>query len=258
MQLLDISAETCTSVNGRDVDHLVVEANEAFTRIEKHRKLFRQDWLPFLDGVYHLSRIAWERTGRHQTLDGKPDWTYDPVQVAFRKLTKDLSWARYFDSRRTLLSVLRNIGGDRERFLAWYDGLKESVRELIGSPGVLWEMFKKQMPAAADVEDDDHDQNHNHNNNRSAANTNTANDSINDSTNDSTTEQHTERVKARSAASKAANQAKIRYDEDCITERNNGRWHDFGVDLRASLDSGESTLKTGLREELDRLLEDAA
>ena len=104
MHLHDISTETRTSVNERDVDHLLVQANEAFGRIEKHRMLFRRDWLPFLDGVNHFSTVAWERTGRHKTRDGKPDWTYDPVQIAFRKLTKDLPWARYFDTRRTLLS----------------------------------------------------------------------------------------------------------------------------------------------------------
>ena len=62
------------------------------------------------------------------------------------------------------------------------------------------------------------------------------------------------------AAAKAAKQATIRSNEDRNAElvAKNERWHDFGVDLRTSLGSGESTLKTGLRKELGRLLEDAA
>src|SRR5262245_22969813 len=59
-QKLNLLDTVLTSVNGRDapVDQIVEAANAAFTRIDRHRKLFRDDWLPFLDGVYHLSLQA--------------------------------------------------------------------------------------------------------------------------------------------------------------------------------------------------------
>ena len=142
--------------------------------------------------------------------------------------------------------VLRSIGSERDDFLKWYDGLKELDRELIGSPETLWKMFKKNKPAHDAEDDDDH-------------NTNTANDSTstsNNRINDSAAEQ----VNARGAAAKAAKPATICSDDDRIAElvAKNERWHHFGVDLRTSLDSGEGSLKTGLRKELGRLLEDAA
>ena len=238
-----------TSVNGRDapVDPIVEAANAAFTRIESHRKLFRRDWLPFLDGVYHLSLQAWEQAGRPTRLDRRPDWTEDRVQIQFRRLIAALPWAHFFDNRRTLLSAVRQIGGDREDFLEWYDNLSEEVRERTGYPETLWGMFKnekKKPDPNTDVRD--------HNNEQGAANTNTTNDNI--------TEQDTEQVNAGGVSAEPADQAGIRTDDDRMAElvAKNERWQDFGLELRNSLDSGESTLKTGLREELDRLLEGAA
>jgi hypothetical protein len=229
-----------TSVKGRDapVDPKVVEAtNAAFGRIKGHRMLFRRDWLPFLDGVYHLYLCAWERTG----LNGTPDWTKDRVQAEFRKLTADLPWERFFDTRRTLLSVLRHIGGDREDFLKWYDHLSEEVREGTGYPATLWAMFKDQKKPDPDA---------NHNPKRGAAkkkpdadtNHNTEGGAAN---NDSTTDSATEHGNAGGAT----DQAGIQTDD-----ANNRGWRDFGLQLRTSVDSGDSTLTAGLREELDRLL----
>ena len=144
-----------TSDIGRDahIDAIVEAANAAFARVESHRKLFRRDWLPFLDGVYHLSLAAWERTDRRIRLDGEPDWDDDRVQVAFREVIEDLPWGRYFEGRRTLLSVLRKIGGERERFLGWYDALDEAVRERVGHPETLWRRFDREvLKPAADAE----------------------------------------------------------------------------------------------------------
>ena len=247
MNLLDIME--LTSVNGRDapVDQIVEAANAAFTRIESHRKLFWRDWLPFLDGVYHLSLQAWERAGRRTRLDGSPDWTEDRVQVEFRRLTAALPWAHFFDGRRrTLLSVLHQIGGDREDFLKWYDDLSEEVRERTGYPEKLWRMFKNEKKKPDPDPDDDH------NNEQDAA---TTNGSTNDSANDSATEPGT----AGGAAAQPTDQG-IRTDDDRMAElvAKNERWHDFGLELRTSVDNGESTLKAGLREKLDRLLEGAA
>ena len=226
-----------TSFKGRDdsVDAIVEAANAAFARIKGHRMLFRRDWLPFLDGVYSLSLQAWERT----ELDGTPDWTKDRVQVEFRKLTAALPWAGFFDDRRTLLSVLRHIGSDRENFLKWYDDLPEKVRERTGYPDTLWGLFKdqKKKPEGAAKKKPHPDTDHN--NEQAAAN------------NDSTTEHN---------AGGASDQAGIRTDDDRVAElvAENERWHNFGRALLRSVDSGESTLEAVLREELDRLLEDAA
>src|SRR5262249_22396688 len=137
---------------------IVAAANVAFARIESHRKLFRGDWLPFLDGVYFLSIQAWVRAGQPTRLDGKPDWTVDGVQTEFRGLIAALPWAHFFDGRRrTLLSVLRQIGGDREDFLKWYDNLSEEVRDRTGYPETLWRMFRNENKnKKPDPEPDDH------------------------------------------------------------------------------------------------------
>jgi hypothetical protein len=145
----DVQADAVelTSDIGRDapVDPIVEAANAAFARVESHRKLFRRDWLPFLDGVYHLSLAAWERAGRRTRLDGKPDWNDDRVQDAFREEIEGLPWEHYFEGRRTLLSVLRKIGGERARFLRWYDALDEVVRERVGHPETLWGRFDREV-----------------------------------------------------------------------------------------------------------------
>src|SRR5262249_21793059 len=156
LNLLDIME--LTSVNGRDapVDPIVEAANVAFARIEGHRKLFRRDWLPFLDGVYLLSLRAWERAGQPTRLDGRPDWTDDRVPIEFRRLTADLPWGRFFDRRRTLLSALRQIGGDRDDFLKWYDGRSEEARERTGYPETLWRKFKSEKKKPDPDTDDDH------------------------------------------------------------------------------------------------------
>ena len=155
MKLFDTAPPRTTFDIEREVPHpLVVAANDAFERIEGHRRLFRRDWLPFINGVFHLSIIAWEQTGSRTTLDGKPDWTYDPTQVVFRELTKDLPWARYIEARRTAAPVLRRIGKDRERFLGWYDGLDKSIREHVGRPKTLWRKFEQNTKREAVTEDE--------------------------------------------------------------------------------------------------------
>src|SRR5262249_41650573 len=65
---------------------------KAFARIQNHRKLFRRDWLPFIEGVYGLSVQAWEDAGKPTKLDGKPDWGNHHVLEAFRALTAGHAW----------------------------------------------------------------------------------------------------------------------------------------------------------------------
>jgi hypothetical protein len=152
-----------TSDIGRDavLDPKVIAANAAFDRIRTHRLLFRDDWLPFVVGVHHLSLAAWEATGRRTRLNGStPDWDYDPLQVEFRRIIRDLPWAGYFDKRRTLLSVIRHIGGDLDRFLAWFDKPEnEAMRERVGHPETLWNKFKTEVlnPDRDDSDDDGND-----------------------------------------------------------------------------------------------------
>jgi hypothetical protein len=129
-------------------------ANAAFARIKNHRKLFRRDWLPFADGVHFVSLIAWETAGRRRGLDERPDWGDDRVQVAFRRAIEDLPWATYFESRRALLSALRHIGDERDRFLTWYDKLPEIERDRTGYPETLWRMFAREVLSPAPAEHD--------------------------------------------------------------------------------------------------------
>jgi hypothetical protein len=220
--------EKLTSDVGRDaaVDPVVEAANAAFARIgthrRLHRKLFRRDWLPFCDGVYHVSLAAWERTGRRTRLDGSPDWDDDRVQDAFRELIRGLPWEHFFEGRRTLLSVLRRIGGERERFLRWYDAHDEAVRERVGNPETLWKKFAGEVLKPAPDKDD-------------AAES------------DATTDKETATTTAaRTDAERMA---------DLVTEV--ATVHAFCVKLRESVKAGRSMLERGLVEELDALLERA-
>jgi hypothetical protein len=224
--------EELTSDIGRDapVDP-VVAANSAFQRIEGHRRLFRRDWLPFLDGVYHLSLQAWESAGRRTRLNRKPDWDHDRVQVEFRKAIRGLPWEHYFESRRTLLSVLRKIGGDREAFLEWHDDDKRAdKRERAGHPETLWRMFEKEVlrPAPAGRQ-----------------------------------EQRDDAADARADDEPVAEKAAARTDAERMADlvvRNEKwhdialNWHDFGTMLLDSMNDGRSTLEAHLREKLDDLL----
>ena len=199
-----------------DGDRVVALANEAYERIESHRKLFRRDWLPFLDGVYHLSIKAWEIAGSRKNPDGTPDWTYHRVQLEFRKTIQGLPWANYFDTRRDLLTTLRQIGGNRERFLQWYDdNLSEAQREKVGYPRTLWRMFERDLlkPKSKNTE-----------------------------------------VGAE-LKDEAGEQARDDADRMSDLVDRDQRWQDFGERLRQSLTSGSSNLEPGLREELDSLLE---
>jgi hypothetical protein len=141
----------------REFPPIVAAANAAFARIERHRKIFRRDWLPFADGVHFVSVAAWETAGRRTRLDGRPDWGDDRVQVAFRRSIEKLPWATYFQGRRALLSALRHIGDDRDRFLNWYDDLPEIERERTGYPETLWRMFTRDVLTPATAEHDDGD-----------------------------------------------------------------------------------------------------
>jgi hypothetical protein len=221
-----IDAMELTSDIGRDaaVDPVVEAANAAFARIgthrRLHRKLFRRDWLPFCDGVYHVSLAARERTGRRTRLNGKPDWDDDRVQDAFRELIRGLPWEHFFEGRRTLLSVLRRIGGERERFLRWYDAQDEAVRECVGSPETLWKKFAGEVLKPAPDKDDAADSN-------------------------ATTDRETATTTAaRTDAERMA---------DLVTANETCR--DFCLRLRASVNDGSSILQPGLREQLDQLLD---
>jgi hypothetical protein len=203
------------------LDPIVIVANDAFARIRTHRLLFERDWLPFAIGVHHLSMQAWEATGQRTRLDGTPDWTYAPTQAAFRDLIRDLPWEHFFDdNRRSLLSVLRKIGGDRKRFLAWFNELKEDVRERIGYPVTLWRMFEKEvLKLGAQPEQPDHDDECEH-------------------------DEDGAEVAARTDADRMADL--VAANEIC---------RDFCLRLRASVDDGRSALEAGLREDLDHLLD---
>jgi hypothetical protein len=129
---------------------VVLDANAAFERIREHKLLFRRDWLPFIDGVNHVSTQALllaqtrSNSGTTITVDGKPDWTNPLVQAAFRELTQDMPWRDYFtiNHRRSLLQVIRQIGAERDEFLAWYDALPEKNREQWGHPRTLWRKYE--------------------------------------------------------------------------------------------------------------------
>jgi len=123
--------------------------NEAYKRIQNHRKLFRRDWLPFIEGVYGLSSQAWEKADKPTKLDGKPDWGNHHVKEAFRALTWGQPWASYFKARRSLLQDIRAIGEASDFFLVWYDGLPEETREKVGYPETLWRMYAAFLKSTA-------------------------------------------------------------------------------------------------------------
>ena len=116
--LIDVTELTLNIQRDAALDPKVVAANAAFARIgthpRLHRKLFRRDWLPFLDGVYYLSLQAWETAGLPRP---RPQTRLGPRSGAdqFRELIRELPWAGYIQDRRDLLSVIRHIGGERER-----------------------------------------------------------------------------------------------------------------------------------------------
>jgi hypothetical protein len=244
---LTADAMELTSDIGRDApaDPIVVAANNAFERIENHRRLFRRDWLPFLDGVYHLSLQAWKSAGRRTRLNGKPDWGHDRVQVEFRKAIRGLPWEHYFESRRTLLSVLRKIGGDRERFLEWYDdNNRADMRECVGHPETLWRMFEKVVPRRAPAGQQEQRED--------------AADSRADEPVDEKAAARTD-AKATDEAPRSSVNAKTlsaRTDAERMADLvvRNEKWHDFGAMLLDSMNDGRSTLEAPLHEKLDYLL----
>ena len=228
----DIEIELTSDIRRDSLGPVIAAGNDAFERIKTHRKQFRRDWVPFIECVYILSRRAWEATGRRTRLDGRPDWTYDPIQVEFRKLIRDLPWGGFIQGRRDLLSVVRHIGEERERFLAWYDHPgREEMRERVGHPVTLWKKFASEVIKPAehnnyDEPAEDHER---------AEHNNDEDDHNNDSD---------EEVEARTDAERMADL--IAANETC---------RDFCLGLRTSVNEGRSTLEAGLREELDRLLE---
>jgi hypothetical protein len=237
-----------TSDIGRDApaDRIVVDANSAFERIEDHRRLFRRDWLPFLDGVYHLSLQAWKSAGRRTRLNGKPDWDHDRVQVEFRKAIRGLPWERYFESRRTLLSVLRKIGGDREAFLEWHDDDKRAdKRERAGHPETLWRMFEKEVlrpaPAGRQEQRDD------------AADARADDEPVDEKAAARTDAKATDEA-PRSSVNARTLSARTDAERMADLVVRNEKWHDFGTMLLDSMNDGRSTLEAHLREKLDYLL----
>jgi hypothetical protein len=126
-----------------NLDPIIIAGREAFFRVERHRKLFRADWLPFIDAVFELSMVAWRGAGSPLTLDDKPNWAVNSVQAAFRDLDKSEPWHDYLTKRRQVLWALRNIGHDRHAFLEWYDSLPREKREVNGHPLTLWNKYAK-------------------------------------------------------------------------------------------------------------------
>lgn len=146
--LLETEAPPMTDKPRGFAEHTDLDViNKAFERIQNHRKLFRRDWLPFIEGVYGLSVEAWEKGDKPLKLDGKPDWANCHVQEAFRALTWRQPWVAYFKTRRSLLQDIRAIGEAADYFLVWYDGLPEETREKVGYPETLWRMYEKRQKA---------------------------------------------------------------------------------------------------------------
>jgi hypothetical protein len=250
-----IDAMELTSDIGRaaPVDPIVVAANSAFERIESHRRLFRRDRLPFLDGVYHLSLQAWESAGRRTKLNGKPDWGHDRVQVEFRKAIRGLPWESYIESRRTLLSVLRKIGGERERFLEWYDDDKRAdMRERVGHPETLWGMFEKAVPSLAPAGRQEQ---------RDDADDARADDEPVDEKAAASTDAKATDKAPRSSVNARTLTARTDAERMADLVATNEKWHDialtwldFGTMPLDSMNDGRSTLESRLREKLDDLL----
>jgi hypothetical protein len=140
-----------------NVDPIIIAGREAFLRVEGHRKLFRADWLPFIDAVFELSMVAWERAGSPPTLDDKPNWAVNSVQAAFRDVARSEPWHDYLTKRRQVLWALRKIGHDRDGFLEWYDSLPVEKREVNGHPITLWNKYAKLHENDESVDDGEED-----------------------------------------------------------------------------------------------------
>jgi hypothetical protein len=109
-----------TSDIGRDavLDPKVIAANAAFDRIRTHRLLFRDDWLPFVVGVHHLSLAAWEATGRRTRLNGStPDWDRDDEQADnVRRIDEQIATIRELEARATTdAERIRELEVENER-----------------------------------------------------------------------------------------------------------------------------------------------
>jgi hypothetical protein len=140
-----------------NVHPTIIAGREAFFRVEGHRKLFRADWLPFIDAVFELSMVAWRRAGSPLTIDDKPNWAVDSVQATFRDVARGEPWHDYFTKRRQVLWALRKIGHDRDGFLEWYDNLPVEKREVNGHPLTLWNKYAKLHENDESVDDREED-----------------------------------------------------------------------------------------------------
>jgi hypothetical protein len=140
-----------------NVPPTIIAGRAAFLRVQGHRKLFRADWLPFIDAVFELSMVAWRSAGSPPTIDDKPNWAVNSVQAAFRDVARSEPWHDYLTKRRQVLWALRNIGHDRDAFLEWYDSLPVEKREVMGHPLTLWNKYAKLHEIDESVDDREED-----------------------------------------------------------------------------------------------------
>jgi hypothetical protein len=131
-----------------------VEASfAAFERIQQQSKLFKRDWLPFIDGVREVTMdsIQFLRDEARNTnvytpemflkLDGtSPDYKSPIFQIAWRVKAGTFPWFEYLADRRRkeLLEAVRELGEERADVLKWYEDLDEYQRERWTHPITLW------------------------------------------------------------------------------------------------------------------------